>query len=62
MIPDTFTPKKRFQLFDITHKFTEVKASLFYNEESFKEFIDSTSFTQANFIREGGDCVWVIKK
>ncbi len=62
MIPDTFTPKKRFQLFDITHKFTEVKASLFYNEKSFKEFIDSTPFTKANFIREGGDSIWVVKK
>ncbi len=62
MIPDTFAPKKRFQLFDITHKFTEVKASLFYDEKSFKEFIDLTPFTKANFIREGGDCIWVIKK
>ena len=62
MIPDTFAPKKRFQLFDITHKFTEVKASLFYDEKSFKEFIDSTPFTKANFIKEGGDSIWVIKK
>lgn len=62
MIPDTFTPKKRFQLFDITHKFTEAKTSLFYNEKSFKEFIESTPFTNANFIREGGDSIWVIKK
>ena len=62
MIPDTFAPKKKFQLFDITHKFTEVKASRFYNEKSFKVFIDSTSFTKANFIREGGDSIWVIKK
>ncbi|MFX1573375.1 MAG: class I SAM-dependent methyltransferase [Promethearchaeota archaeon] len=62
MIPDTFAPKKRFQLFDITHKFTEVKASLFYDEKSFKEFIDSTPFTKANFVKESGDCIWVIKK
>ncbi len=62
MIPDTFAPKQRFQLFDITHKFTEVKASLFYDEKSFKEFINSTPFTKANFIREGGDSIWVIKK
>lgn len=62
MIPDTFTPKKGFQLFAITHKFTEVKASLFYNEKTFREFIDSTPFTKANFIKEGGDSIWVIEK
>ena len=62
MIPDTFAPKKRFQLFDITHKFTEVKASLFYNEKSFREFIDSTPFTKAEFIKEGGNSIWVIRK
>ncbi|MFX0105571.1 MAG: class I SAM-dependent methyltransferase [Candidatus Hodarchaeota archaeon] len=62
MIPDTFAPKERFQLFDITHKFTEVKASLFYNEKSFKEFVDSTPFTRAEFIKEGGNSIWVIRK
>ncbi|MFX1587329.1 MAG: class I SAM-dependent methyltransferase [Promethearchaeota archaeon] len=62
MIPDTFAPRKKFQLFDITHKFTEVKASFFYNEKSFKEFIDSTPFSKANFIKEGGDTIWVVKK
>ncbi|MFW9818967.1 MAG: class I SAM-dependent methyltransferase [Candidatus Thorarchaeota archaeon] len=62
MISDTFAPKKGFQLFDITHKFTEVKSSLFYDENSFRELIDSTQFTNANFIREGGDSIWVIKK
>jgi len=62
MIPDTFAPKKKFQLFDITHKFTEVKASLFYDEKSFKEFIDSTPFTRAEFVKEGGNSIWVIRK
>ncbi|MFW9826081.1 MAG: class I SAM-dependent methyltransferase [Candidatus Thorarchaeota archaeon] len=62
MIPDTFASKKSLQLFDITHKFTEVKTSLFYDENRFKQFIDSTPFTQASFIREGGDSIWVIKK
>ncbi|MFW9972098.1 MAG: class I SAM-dependent methyltransferase [Candidatus Odinarchaeota archaeon] len=62
MIPDTFAPKKRFQLFDITHKFTEVKASLFYDEKTFREFIDSTPFTRAGFIKEGGSSIWVIRK
>ncbi len=62
MIPDTFSPKKGFQLFAITHKFSEIKASLFYDEKTFQEFIDSTPFTKANFIREGGDSIWVIEK
>jgi SAM-dependent methyltransferase len=62
MIPDIFAQKKSFQLFDITHKFTEVSASLFYNEKSFKEFIELTPFTKAEFIKEGGDSCWVIRK
>ncbi|MFW9969128.1 MAG: class I SAM-dependent methyltransferase [Candidatus Odinarchaeota archaeon] len=62
MIPDTFAPKKKFQLFDITHKFTEVKVSLFYDEKTFQEFIDSTLFTRSEFIRESGSSIWVIRK
>jgi cyclopropane fatty-acyl-phospholipid synthase-like methyltransferase len=62
MIPDTFSPKKGFQLFAITHKFTEVKASFFYDEKTFQEFIDSTLFTRSEFIKEGGSSVWVIRK
>ncbi|MFX0155972.1 MAG: class I SAM-dependent methyltransferase [Candidatus Hodarchaeota archaeon] len=62
MIPDTFSPKKRFQLFDITHKFTEVKSSLFYDEKTFQEFIDSTLFTRSEFVKEGGNSIWVIRK
>ncbi|MFX0006925.1 MAG: class I SAM-dependent methyltransferase [Promethearchaeota archaeon] len=62
MIPNTFTPKKRLQLFDITHKFTEVKTSLFYNEKTFREFITSTPFTKSEFIKEGGSSIWVIRK
>ncbi|MFX1387148.1 MAG: class I SAM-dependent methyltransferase [Promethearchaeota archaeon] len=62
MIPDTFAPKKRFQLFDITHKFTEVKSSLFYNEKTFREFITSTPFTRSEFKKEGGNSIWVIRK
>ena len=62
MVPDTFAPKKGFQLFDITHKFTEVKTSLFYDEKTFREFIASTLFTRSEFIREGGSSIWVIRK
>jgi SAM-dependent methyltransferase len=62
MIPNTFAPKKRFQLFDITHKFTEVKTSLFYNEKTFREFIALTPFTRSEFINDGGSSIWVIRK
>ncbi|MFX1570951.1 MAG: class I SAM-dependent methyltransferase [Promethearchaeota archaeon] len=62
MVPDTFAPKKGFQLFDITHKFTEVKTSLFYDEKTFREFIASTPFTRSEFIKEGGSSIWVIRK
>jgi len=62
MIPDTFAPQKRFQLFDITHKFTEVKASRFYNEKTFQKFIASTLFTRSEYIKEGGSSIWVIRK
>jgi len=62
MVPDTFAPKRRFQLFDITHKFSEVGSAHFYNEKTFQEFINSTSFSKAEFIKEGGTYFWVIKK
>ncbi|MFX0043591.1 MAG: class I SAM-dependent methyltransferase [Candidatus Hodarchaeota archaeon] len=62
MIPETFTPKQGFKLFDVTHKFTELSVSLFYNEKSFKEFIESTPFTKAEYLKDGGDSCWVIKK
>ena len=62
MVPGTFAPKKGFQLFDITHKFTEVKTSHFYDEKTFREFIASTLFTRSEFIKEGGSSIWVIRK
>lgn len=62
MIPDTFTPKSKFRLFDITHKFSEAGSAHFYNEKTLKEFIDSTLFTKAKFIKEGGTYFWVVKK
>ena len=62
MVPDTFAPKKGFQLFDITHKFTEVKTSLFYDVNTFREFITSTPFKKSEFIKEGGSSIWVIRK
>jgi len=62
MVPDTFTPKEPFKLFDITHKFSEAGSARFYNEKKFQTFIDSTSFTKAKFIQEGGTKFWVIRK
>jgi len=62
MVPDTYTPKEPFKLFDITHKFSEAGSSSFYNEKTFKAFIDSTPFTKAEFIKERGIKFWVIRK
>lgn len=62
MIPDTFAPRQKLLLFDVLHKFLEARFANFYNEKSFKEFIDSTPFTRAEFIKEGGNSIWVIRK
>ncbi|MFX1267256.1 MAG: class I SAM-dependent methyltransferase [Promethearchaeota archaeon] len=62
MIPDTFAPREPFKLFDITHKFSEAGSARFYNEKTFKSFINSTPFTKAEFIKEGGTKFWAIRK
>jgi len=62
MVPDIFAPKEPFKLFDITHKFSEAGSSRFYNEKTFKTFIDSTPFTKASFMKERGIKFWVIRK
>jgi len=62
MVPDTFAPKEPFKLYDITHKFSEAGSSRFYNEKTFKTFIDLTPFTKAEFIKERGIKFWVIRK
>ncbi|MFX0007454.1 MAG: class I SAM-dependent methyltransferase [Promethearchaeota archaeon] len=62
MIPDMFSPKKGFQLFDIMHKFLEAKFARFYDEKSFKEFIKSTPFKKAELVRERGEYFWAIQK
>ena len=62
MIPDTFSPQKGFQLFEIMHKFLEVKFAKFYNEKSFKELINSTPFKQAELVRERGNYFWAVRK
>ncbi|MFX1554773.1 MAG: class I SAM-dependent methyltransferase [Promethearchaeota archaeon] len=62
MIPDTFSPHKDFLLFDVMHKFLEADFAGFYDEKSFKEFVDSTPFKSAEFIREKGTYFWAVRK
>ncbi|MFX0057027.1 MAG: class I SAM-dependent methyltransferase [Candidatus Hodarchaeota archaeon] len=62
MIPDTFTPKKEFQLFDIMHKFMEIGFAKFYDEKTFKEFVNLTKFSKAEFVKKGGEYFWALKK
>ncbi len=62
MIPDTFT-KKDYQLFEVMHKWLEVGfGSRFYDEASFRELINSTSFKNPELIRERRNYCWVIRK
>ncbi|MHA2294976.1 MAG: class I SAM-dependent methyltransferase [Candidatus Hodarchaeales archaeon] len=62
MIPGIFAPKQA-RYFEIMHKWFEVGAgSKFYDERSFKDFIDSTPFTKAKLVREDRDYFWAIKK
>lgn len=62
MIPDTFTPKKEFQLFDVMHKFMEVGFARFYDEKTFKDFVDKTKFSKTEFVKKGGVYFWALKK
>ncbi|MFW9818938.1 MAG: class I SAM-dependent methyltransferase, partial [Candidatus Thorarchaeota archaeon] len=62
MIHDIFDPAEKFQLFDIMHKFLEADFAGFYDEKSFKQFINSTPFKEADFIKEKGTYFWIIRK
>lgn len=63
MISDVFTVEDKYQFFEVLHKWFEVVFGFrFYNESSFKELILSTSFTQAEMIREGLDYIWIVRK
>lgn len=62
IIPDAFSPKKGFQLFDIMHKFLEAKFARFYDEKSFRNFIESTPFKKAELIKERGEYFWALQK
>ncbi|MHA2007876.1 MAG: class I SAM-dependent methyltransferase [Promethearchaeota archaeon] len=63
MIPNTFNPNTKIQLYDVMHKMLEVGiGSKFYNEQSFKEFAESSSFKQAELIRDRSDYFWLLRK
>jgi len=63
MIPDTFTPTEEFQLFNVMHKWFEVSfESKFYNEQTFRELIDSSPFGHAELIKQRGEYFWVVRK
>ncbi len=63
MISDVFTVEDKYQFFEVMQKWFEVVfESRFYNESSFKELILSTSFTQAELIRDGFDYIWIVRK
>ena len=62
MIHDTFDTKQEFQLFDVMHKFFEADFAGFYDEKSFKEFVNSTAFKNADFIKEKGTYFWAVRK
>jgi SAM-dependent methyltransferase len=62
MIPGIFAPNQA-RYFEIMHKWFEVGiGSHFYDETSFREFIEMTPFTKAELIREGRDYFWAVKK
>ncbi|MFX0144490.1 MAG: class I SAM-dependent methyltransferase [Candidatus Hodarchaeota archaeon] len=62
MIYDTFESPQEFQLFDVMHKFFEASFAGFYDEKSFKEFINATPFKNSEFIKEKGTYFWVVRK
>lgn len=63
MIPDTFTPKTKFQFFEVWVKWVETPfPSSFYNEESIKNLFKSTPFKTVELIRDGRDYCCVAKK
>jgi SAM-dependent methyltransferase len=68
MMPDLFTPSNKIKIGPILHKLLDIPfGSRFYNEDSFKKFIGSTSFKNAELVKEideGGDenYFWAITK
>ncbi len=63
MIPDTFAPNQKNQLFNIMHKYLEVGFwSRFYDEDTFLELINSSPFKSADLIKEGSNYFWAVRK
>ena len=62
MIHGTFDPPEEFQLFDVMHKFLEADFAGFYDENSFKQFVDSTPFNKAELIKDKGTYFWAVRK
>jgi hypothetical protein len=62
MIPDIFDPMPESQIFEVVHKFLEVGYARFYDVKSFKTFVDSTSFKNAEFVKNRGFYFWAITK
>jgi SAM-dependent methyltransferase len=63
MVPDTFAPNQERLILEVSHKWFEVAfGSRFYDETSFKAFVESTPFKSAELVREGNLYFWVIKK
>jgi len=62
MIPDIFDPVPESQIFEVVHKFLEVGYARFYDVKSFKTFVDSTSFKNAEFVKNRGFYFWAITK
>lgn len=62
IMPSTFTKRKNI-LYEVMHKWFEVASrSRHYNENSFKELVDSTSFKEPELIRENRNYCWVLRK
>jgi 2-polyprenyl-3-methyl-5-hydroxy-6-metoxy-1,4-benzoquinol methylase len=62
MIPEIFAPKQA-RYVEIMHKWFEVgMSSRFYDEKSFREFINSTRFKEVEFIQEGQTYFWAIRR
>ena len=62
MIHGTFDQPEEFQLFDVMHKFLEADFAGFYDEKSFQQFVDSTPFNKAEFIKDKGTYFWAVRK
>ncbi|MFX0207815.1 MAG: class I SAM-dependent methyltransferase [Candidatus Hodarchaeota archaeon] len=62
MIPGIFATNQA-KYYEVMHKWFEVGIGThFYDEDSFREFVKSTPFTKAEFLREGRDYFWAIQK